>query len=633
MASVGLVAAGIARGQNGVVTNPSRLDRVRALFRMRRTFLADVDLGQDAPERVLARSDANGTVQLYELAGDDLIELTSLPEPVASAHYVPGGRHAVLAIDEGGNERHQLYLINLDDAAAATVTGFDGLRALTSDPRFGHQFAGVSPDGATIAYVSDRSNGVDFDLWLFDLKRDEHRLLHAGGAWYQPASGFSPGGQFVSVLRPGQRPLDIDLVLVDAASGEAQLPIAHPGEAALIGPPAWVSDCVFYASSNAGREFAAVVRHDLDARATTTLAGTGEQFDAEVVAAGTASIVVIENGDGASTMWRYDAHTGERCDVPLPEAGVTCGSFLEPPIASADGSRLYYTLTTPRLAGDIHSYDFKGGETRRLTHSPAELTPEALVAPELGEVESFDGERIPLFIFRPRCTESRPAVVVEVHGGPEAQAQRRFAPEVQALVTAGYAVVVPNVRGSTGYGRRYASLDDTTKRLDSVRDLHSVHDTLQRLGFDPGRAVLWGGSYGGYMTLAGLAFQPELWAAGVDIVGISNFVTFLENTSEYRRAHRELEYGSLANDRDFLSQASPLTHVDAIRASLFVIHGRNDPRVPLGETQQLVESLERRGLRCELRIYDDEGHGLARLANQLDAYPSAIEFLDEVLGR
>ena len=609
------------------------LDSVRALLRTRRALLADVEVGEGAPGRVLLRSDVTGTVQLCELASGDLVELTSLPEPVASAHYVPGARQAVLAADEGGNERHQLYLIDLDDAAAAIVAGFDRLRALTSDARFGHQFAGVSQDGRTLAYVSDRANGVDFDLWLCDLEHGEHSLLHAGRAWYQPASGFSPSGRFVSLLRPGSRPLDVDLVLVEATSGEAHVPMAHPGEAAMIGPPAWVSDSVFYVSSNAGREFAAIVRHDLDAGETTIVPGTGEQFDAEVVWAGGAAIVVIENRDGASTMWRYDTQTGERGDVPLPEEGVTNAWFLEPPIASSDGSRLYYTLTTPRLAGDVYSYDFRDDEMRRLTHSPAELSPEALVAPELGEVVSFDGERVPLFIFRPRSPESRPAVVVEVHGGPEAQALRLFDPEVQALVAAGYAVVVPNVRGSTGYGKRYASLDDTTKRLDSVRDLRSVHGALESLGFDSGRAVLWGGSYGGYMTLAGLAFQPGLWAAGVDIVGISNLVTFLENTSEYRRAHRQLEYGSLAHDRDFLIEASPLTHVDAIRAPLFVIHGRNDPRVPLGETQQLEASLEQRGIHCELRIYDDEGHGLARLANQLDAYPRAIEFLNEVLGR
>ena len=616
------------------VRSVSAPDLVRALLRTRRTLLADVDLGEDARERLLVRCDVSGTAQLYELVAGELVELTSLPEPVASAHYVPAARRAVLAIDEGGNERHQLYVIELDDAAAATVTGFDRLRALTSEPRFGHQFAGVSPDGRTLAYVSDRCNGVDFDLWLCDLERGEHRLLHAGGAWYQPASGFSPGGRFVSVLRPGPRPLDVDLVLVDATSGEARIPIPHPGGAALVGPPAWVSDSVFYASSNAGRDFAAVVRHDLDTRETTTVPGTGERFDAEVVPADAAAIIVIENRDGASTMWRYDTETGERGgDVRLPEPGVTHAWFLEPPVVSAEGSRLYYTLTTPRLAGDVYSQDLKDGETRRLTHSPAELAPEALVAPELGVVDSFDGERIPLLIFRPRAAESRPAVVVEVHGGPEAQAIRSFDPEIQALVAAGFGVVVPNVRGSTGYGKRYAALDDTTNRLDCVRDLQSVHGALESLGFDRRRAVLWGGSYGGYMTLAGLAFGPELWAAGVDIVGISNLVTFLENTSVYRRAHRELEYGSLAHNRDFLVKASPLTHVDAIRAPLFVIHGRNDPRVPVSEAEQLVASLKRRGVRSELRIYDDEGHGLARLTNQLDAYPRAIEFLDEVLAR
>ena len=615
------------------MTNELAPDPVRALLRTRRTLLADVDLGEDAPERVLVRSDVSGTMQLCELASGDLVQLTSLSEPVASAHYVPGARRAVLAIDEGGNERHQLYVIDLDDAAAATVEGFDRLRALTSEPRFGHEFAGISRDGRTLAYVSDRANGVDFDLWVCDLERAEHRLLHAGGAWYQPASGFSPDGRFVSVLRPGPRPLDFDLVLIDVASGEARIPLSHPGEAALVGPPAWVSDSVFYASSNLGREFAAIVRHDLDTGETTTMPGTGERFDAEVVSAGSA-IVVIENRDGASTMWSYDPRTGTRGgDIPLPEPGVTQAWFLEAPIASADGSQIYYTLSTPRLAGDIYSHDLRGGGTRRLTNSRAELAPEALVTPELGEVESFDGERIPLFIFRPRSAESRPPVVVDVHGGPEAQAMRLFDPGIQALVAVGYAVVVPNVRGSTGYGKRYAALDDTTKRLDSVRDLQSVHGALESLGFDPGRAVLWGGSYGGYMTLAGLAFQPELWAAGVDIVGVSNLVTFLENTSEYRRAHREREYGSLADDRDFLREASPLTHVDAIRAPLFVIHGRNDPRVPLGEAEQLVASLERRGVQHELRIYDDEGHGLARLANQLDAYPRAIQFLDEVLGR
>jgi dipeptidyl aminopeptidase/acylaminoacyl peptidase len=254
-------------------------------------------------------------------------------------------------------------------------------------------------------------------------------------------------------------------------------------------------------------------------------------------------------------------------------------------------------------------------------------------------VTSFDGESVPVFVFRPRPgpdgfggDAGRPPVVVFVHGGPEAQATQLFNPVIQGLVLAGFGVVVPNVRGSTGYGKRYASLDDTTKRLDSVADLAAVHGFLDQAGFDAGRAALWGGSYGGYMVLAGVAFLPDLWAAGVDIVGISDLVTFLQNTSEYRRAHREREYGSLQEDRAFLEAASPMRRVDEIRAPLFVIHGRNDPRVPVSEAEQLVAHLRERGIRCELRIYEDEGHGLARLANRLDAYPAAVTFLHDVLG-
>jgi dipeptidyl aminopeptidase/acylaminoacyl peptidase len=223
-----------------------------------------------------------------------------------------------------------------------------------------------------------------------------------------------------------------------------------------------------------------------------------------------------------------------------------------------------------------------------------------------------------------------PAVVI-VHGGPEGQSQLFFNAVAQALALEGYAVVVPNVRGSTGYGKRYYGLDDTTKRLDSVRDLAAIHGWLPSVGIDADRAALWGGSYGGYMVLAGVAFQPELWAAGVDIVGISDLVTFLENTSPYRRAVREVEYGSLATDREFLASASPLRRVDDIRAPLLVIHGANDPRVPLSEAEQLVASLQRRGIDTELLVYPDEGHGLGKLANRLDAYPKALAFLDRVL--
>ena len=313
--------------------------------------------------------------------------------------------------------------------------------------------------------------------------------------------------------------------------------------------------------------------------------------------------------------------------MPLPGQGVVPTSAF-----SRDGRYLAYHFTSPLEPGDVWSYDVETGELRRLTHSPRPVPAEELVDAELHRFESFDGESVPAFLLRPE-TDGRAPVVVEIHGGPESQRRPIFMPVVQYLVQNGYAVVQPNVRGSTGYGKRYEHLDDVEKRLDAVRDLTSLHDWLATDGsLDASRIVLYGGSYGGYMVLAGLAFHPERWAAGISVVGISSFVTFLENTSEWRRYYREREYGSLEHHREFLREVSPLTHVDRIVSPLFLIHGANDPRVPVSEAEQIHRELTAQGIPCELLVYDDEGHGLQKLKNRLDAYPRAMTFLERELA-
>ena len=209
-----------------------------------------------------------------------------------------------------------------------------------------------------------------------------------------------------------------------------------------------------------------------------------------------------------------------------------------------------------------------------------------------------------------------------------------FSAVVQALALAGFDVLVPNVRGSAGYGKRWVSLDDLELRLDSVADLAAIHDWLPSLGSRPGPL----GAVGRLVRrLHGARRRRHAagsrWAAGVDIVGISSLVTFLENTSAYRRAYREREYGFLDRHRDFLVKASPITYLDDMVAPLFVIHGANDPRVPLSEAEQIKAALDGKGVDCELRVYHDEGHGLAKRANRLDAYPAAIAFLVQHLTR
>jgi dipeptidyl aminopeptidase/acylaminoacyl peptidase len=221
-------------------------------------------------------------------------------------------------------------------------------------------------------------------------------------------------------------------------------------------------------------------------------------------------------------------------------------------------------------------------------------------------------------------------VVVDVHGGPESQRRPGFNAVTQILCSRGYAVLEPNVRGSAGYGRRYASLDDVERRMDSVADLESAAEWLADHDLvDPDRIAVMGGSYGGFMTLAALTTYPERWAAGVDIVGIASFVTFLENTGDWRRELREAEYGSLDEDRALLEALSPLSRIDRIAAPLFVLHGANDPRVPVSEARQVADAAREQDVPVRELIFDDEGHGFSKLENRIEAYTAVVEFLDE----
>lgn len=587
-------------------------------------------LDEDTSGHVLVASDLTGSFQLYE-HGAELRQLTDFTEPV-TGRLVPGTRKAVVQMDNGGNERHQLYLIDLEDPP---LSSRDRLEDLTADPEHVYRLLGVSPDGTHIAFTSNKRNGVDFDVCALDLSTRAVTTLHEGG-YAQEATGYSPNGRYLSFLLPGPRPLDIDLVLVELETGRELVPLPHPDEAAIVSGPAWVGGHSFIASSSIGRDFAALVWHDLITRSTVTVLEEEHNLEC-VTSADGKTLLAIANVDGASRADLFDVEETVAeprlrpvATLPLPGRGVISSLATPPPLVGTEGLHVTYNFSSPLVPGDVWRVGRPTIVTTRLTRSPGpDPDRDGLAEPTEETVTSFDGEKIPLFCYRPRHSgrEGGVPVVLVIHGGPEGQSVLSFNPVVQGFVDAGLGVVVPNVRGSTGYGKRYSSLDDTTRRLDSVADLAAVHGWLASAGFDPERAALYGGSYGGYMVLAGLAFQPELWAAGVDIVGISDLVTFLENTSAYRRAHREHEYGSLATDRDFLAAASPLRKAEEIRAPLFVVHGLNDPRVPVDEARQLTEALARRKVPHELLIFPDEGHGLAKLANRLEAYPRIVEFL------
>jgi dienelactone hydrolase len=518
----------------------------------------------------------------------------------------------VFSRDDGGNERMQIHAISPSGHSE---------RDLVIDPDVIHRFGDFGPDGTWFAFCDNRRNGVDFDVYVRTMGGDERLVTELAG-WNVVASVSDDG----STILAGHFESNVDgsVLLIDVESGA--ITDLTPHESPQMNSPAGFGPEgeVFLVSDRDG-EFRRAYR--LSGAEWSPFGPDDADVDSLAVEHGLAALAWNEGGR-SRTAW-FDPATlqlGDEIDLPL---GVVGG--LEP---APDGGSMLLTFTGAASNADVWRVPAGATTPERLTlSSTAGLDPASFVAPDLVTIPSFDGLEVPAWVYRPTGVE-RPPVVVSVHGGPEAQERVGFNPIYQYLVSEGYAVVAPNVRGSSGYGVTYMGLDDVHKRMDSVKDLVEVGRWIQGSGeFDGDRIALMGGSYGGFMVLAGLTEAPDLWAAGIDIVGIANFVTFLENTGDYRRALREAEYGSLEHDREFLEEISPINKVDRIEAPLLVIHGANDPRVPLSEAEQIVERLQELGRTVELMVFDDEGHGLVKLANRRAAYGRMVEFLAEALRR
>jgi dipeptidyl aminopeptidase/acylaminoacyl peptidase len=585
------------------------------LLGARSSVIADVTA--DGSE-LLVRCDDTGSMQVYRLpaGGGARTQLTFLAEPVSAARYIPRTDDVVIAVDRGGNENYQLWLVDRDGGEP---------RALLVEENIKHDLGDVSRDGRLIAFTSTKRNGVDIDVYVLDRAAGTSRSVLEGG--WNRVECFSPDGRWLVTSRLDSNfPVSDDLLVVDLETDEVRTVVERDGPGSAVAP-AWYPDSAsFLFSTDAGRDVTSIARYDMGMSSWRYVLDTDWDSEASLSDDGQSALVV--HAENAIT--RLQLHEGESLahirDLALPEAGTGFGLPLVPrPSLSFDGSTALLTYTTTATPLTPLRIDTADGSTPIPLLPVDQVVAPALVTPALRRIESFDGEPITYFLYRPAV--DNPPVVVMVHGGPEARFAPRYDPFIIRLVAEGIAVVAPNVRGSAGWGRRFVSLDDRRLRLNSVRDLSAVHGSLAGQGVDATRVAVMGGSYGGYMTLAALAFSPDLWAAGIATVGISSLLTFLENTSPYRRRVREVEYGFLDTDRDFLIEASPMTHVDQIRAPLMLIHGANDPRVPVGEARQLHASLLARGIASELLVYDDEGHGLAKRANRLDAAPRMLDFL------
>lgn len=547
-------------------------------------------------------------------------QLTFYPEPIAAVVPAPPGASRdgfVFAKDTGGDEFSQLYWFDADTRESTLLS--DGKRSQNGG-------AVLDRDGARMAFSSTARNGTDRDIWIRDTATGESRLLLSEGGSWTPLD-FSPDGSKLLVMKyvsisesyPGE---------VDVATGALRLfPI--DGDTASFGGFAYAPDGrgVYFVSdepvAGAPSEFRRLRFHDPRKRQPEVLtAHIPWDVEGFTIARDGKHLAFTTNEDGIDKVHVLSLPDHRPVRLPDLPVGVAGGGEF-----SHDGRRLALTLNTATSPSDAYVIDLQTRSLERWTRSEVGgLDTAKFVEPSLVRYPTFDAvdgaqRTIPAFYYRPANVAAgrKLPVIINIHGGPEAQSRPSFNANTQFLVNElGVAMLVPNVRGSSGYGRTYLSLDNAALREDSVKDIGALLDWVaQQPELDAERVGVVGGSYGGYMVLASLMHYSDRIRAGINVVGISDFVTFLTNTESYRRDLRRAEYGDERDPemRKVFDQISPLRNASRIDAPLFVAHGKNDPRVPYTEAEQIVQAVRANGKPVWFLMFDDEGHGFRKKTN------------------
>ncbi|MBI4861301.1 MAG: S9 family peptidase [Candidatus Riflebacteria bacterium] len=574
----------------------------------------------------------------------DTSQLHRLDMPMGARHQLtffdePVGRvlvsrdadspFAVFSKDEGGGEDYQLCRLDLKSGRAVLLT----------DGKSRHATFELSADGRVLAFTSNARNGVDLDIWTMDPRDPGSRKLVCQVKGDFRIEDVSPDGsrvlavEYISVNESSVHEVEL-------ASGRRTLVApASPGPKVAFRNARWARDgrSVFVTSDRHGqfRELVRIERPGPERRLTAHIPWDVEEIR---LSPGGQHLAFTVNEGGVSRLTVMDAQTGrELSPAPLPRGLIESLRF------DPTGKRLAFTQTSPTIPTDAFTLDLTTNKVTRWTRSEVGgLDSSTWVEPELVTYPTFDQvsgkpRQLPLFYFRPRDLRpgERHPVIVAIHGGPESQWRPTFSPtRASFLEELRVAVLAPNVRGSSGYGKGYLMLDDVKLREDSVKDIGALLDWIAtRPELDPGRVAVVGGSYGGYMVLSSMVHYADRIRAGVDEVGISSFVTFLENTKGYRRDLRRAEYGDERDPevRKFLTRISPLTQASRIRSPLLCIQGANDPRVPASEAEQIVKALRANKVEAWYVVAANEGHGFNKKENQDLASLLTFQFLARFL--
>jgi dipeptidyl aminopeptidase/acylaminoacyl peptidase len=564
-------------------------------------------------------------LHLVKTPGGARQQLTFFADAVSGGRFHPNsGDYIVFAKDIGGGEWYQLYRY---DVASGNVT-------LLTDGKSRNLLGPWSSGGDQIAYVSTRRTGQDTDVWVMnpaDAKTDRLLTQLTGGGW-EPLD-WSPDDKKI-LLQEGISINESYLWLVNTDTGEkTALTPRDAKEKVFYGEAKFSKDGKgVYITTDKDSEFQRLAYLDLATKQlkylTTKIAWDVETFD---LTRDGKRIAFVSNEEGTSVLHVLETATEKEVALPKLPTGVIGALRWR-----KNGQELAFSLNNARGPGDCYSLEPAAGKVERWTTSETAVKTDTFPEAELVRWKSFDGKMISGFLYKPpaKFTGKRPVLVV-IHGGPEGQSQPNFLGRGNYYLNElGIALIVPNVRGSTGYGKTFSLLDNGFKRDDTYKDINALFDWIAtRPDLDTERIGVTGGSYGGHMTLAVSTFYSDRIRCSVDIVGMSNLVTFLEHTEAYRRDLRRVEYGDERDPkmREYLEKIAPMNNIEKIKKPMFVIAGKNDPRVPVSESQQIADALKKQGTPVWLLIAKDEGHGYRKKGNQDFQFYATVEFLQEYL--
>ena len=575
-------------------------------------------------DRVLFVSNISGQFNLWsvELDGGWPDQLTNFTDNSVRGVAVRDDGTILFHADHDGDEFHQLYRIPADGGWPVQ---------LTSREQVQHELSSGSwaPDGKSFAFSSNMRTPTDGEVFVWREGEDEPRYLFGEGM-YAFAVSFSPDGSKLLAVELRSN-TDVSIWVIDVETGEATEATPHDGDVKFL-PGPWARDgSGFYLLTDEGREFTGLAFHAL-ATGERTWVETPERDVEEVTGSQDGRVLSwIENADGWAKVRVRDLERG--LDLPEPKLPSGAVSILGSGLSlSADGSRLAIVYESPLRPAEVFVVDTATGDGLPVTESRAAgLSALELQEPELVSYESFDGRRVPAWLYTPEGDGPFPFALL-IHGGPEAQERPLYRPYVQYLLSRGIGVLATNIRGSTGYGKTYQKLIHHDWGGGDLEDWRHAAEWLKRQPFvDSDRLAVFGGSYGGFATLTCVTRLPEYWKAAVDIVGPSNLLTFVRAVPPQWLRFMAQWVGDPDTEEEFLRERSPITYVDQVRAALLVIQGAKDPRVVKSESDQMVERLRELDREVDYVVFEDEGHGFTRYANDVHAYRLTCDWLESHL--